>query len=148
MELDRGVLAKIDRNVFSEFDDDATYRMVRLRVSEATWSTWKRYCDSLGISMGPAIVAMVEHELHSVLGSPDAQAVFFAEFEARTAERESALDERERRITEREARLSKNQRRTHVAAFSRPPPSLAPKIGRNDRCPCGSGLKYKRCHGR
>ena len=21
----------------------------------------------------------------------------------------------------------------------------APKIGRNDRCPCGSGKKYKRC---
>ncbi len=24
----------------------------------------------------------------------------------------------------------------------------APKIGRNDPCPCGSGLKYKKCHGR
>src|SRR5216683_3904537 len=22
------------------------------------------------------------------------------------------------------------------------------KIGRNERCPCGSGLKYKKCHGR
>lgn len=22
------------------------------------------------------------------------------------------------------------------------------KVGRNDKCPCGSGLKYKRCHGR
>ena len=22
------------------------------------------------------------------------------------------------------------------------------KIGRNERCPCGSGLKWKRCHGR
>jgi uncharacterized protein YecA (UPF0149 family) len=22
-----------------------------------------------------------------------------------------------------------------------------PKVGRNDRCPCGSGLKYKYCHG-
>lgn len=22
------------------------------------------------------------------------------------------------------------------------------KVGRNDPCPCGSGLKYKRCHGR
>ena len=21
------------------------------------------------------------------------------------------------------------------------------KIGRNERCPCGSGLKFKRCHG-
>jgi SEC-C motif-containing protein len=24
----------------------------------------------------------------------------------------------------------------------------APKIGRNDPCPCGSGKKYKHCHGR
>ena len=23
----------------------------------------------------------------------------------------------------------------------------SPKIGRNDPCPCGSGKKYKRCHG-
>lgn len=23
-----------------------------------------------------------------------------------------------------------------------------PTIGRNDPCPCGSGLKYKNCHGR
>jgi SEC-C motif-containing protein len=24
----------------------------------------------------------------------------------------------------------------------------APKVGRNDPCPCGSGKKYKHCHGR
>lgn len=24
----------------------------------------------------------------------------------------------------------------------------APKVGRNDPCPCGSGLKYKKCCGR
>ncbi|MSP69625.1 MAG: hypothetical protein EXR20_05075, partial [Bacteroidetes bacterium] len=23
-----------------------------------------------------------------------------------------------------------------------------PKIGRNDACPCGSGKKYKQCHGK
>jgi hypothetical protein len=28
----------------------------------------------------------------------------------------------------------------------RPPPKRAP-VGRNDPCPCGSGKKYKRCHG-
>ncbi|MYH32847.1 MAG: hypothetical protein F4133_03455, partial [Gammaproteobacteria bacterium] len=22
-----------------------------------------------------------------------------------------------------------------------------PRVGRNDPCPCGSGKKYKRCHG-
>lgn len=28
------------------------------------------------------------------------------------------------------------------------PESAIPKVGRNDPCPCGSGLKYKKCHGR
>ncbi|MEZ4395560.1 MAG: preprotein translocase subunit SecA [Candidatus Krumholzibacteriia bacterium] len=28
------------------------------------------------------------------------------------------------------------------------PVSAGPKVGRNDPCPCGSGLKYKKCHGR
>jgi len=28
------------------------------------------------------------------------------------------------------------------------PIKVAPKIGRNDTCPCGSGKKYKNCHGR
>ena len=28
------------------------------------------------------------------------------------------------------------------------PPRRREKVGRNDRCPCGSGEKYKRCHGR
>ncbi|MEZ4221619.1 MAG: preprotein translocase subunit SecA [Polyangiaceae bacterium] len=37
------------------------------------------------------------------------------------------------------------------SAHSAPPPARsappAPKIGRNDDCPCGSGKKFKKCHG-
>jgi SEC-C motif len=36
---------------------------------------------------------------------------------------------------------------TRPAAVS-PKPERVPKIGRNQTCPCGSGVKYKRCHGR
>ncbi|MCY7310113.1 MAG: SEC-C domain-containing protein [Chitinophagaceae bacterium] len=25
---------------------------------------------------------------------------------------------------------------------------VVPKVGRNDPCPCGSGKKYKQCHGK
>jgi preprotein translocase subunit SecA len=25
---------------------------------------------------------------------------------------------------------------------------VGPKVGRNDPCPCGSGKKYKNCHGK
>ena len=32
---------------------------------------------------------------------------------------------------------------------SKPAPMIADKkIGRNDPCPCGSGKKYKHCHGK
>ena len=34
------------------------------------------------------------------------------------------------------------------AAPPQPPLQTGPKIGRNDPCPCGSGKKYKQCHGR
>jgi len=27
------------------------------------------------------------------------------------------------------------------------PVQAGPKVGRNDPCPCGSGKKYKHCHG-
>ena len=33
-------------------------------------------------------------------------------------------------------------------AVKQEPVKVAPKIGRNDPCPCGSGKKYKNCHGR
>ena len=28
------------------------------------------------------------------------------------------------------------------------PVRVGPKVGRNDPCPCGSGKKFKACHGR
>jgi len=34
------------------------------------------------------------------------------------------------------------------AAVKQEPVKVAPKIGRNDPCPCGSGKKYKHCHGK
>jgi preprotein translocase subunit SecA len=34
-----------------------------------------------------------------------------------------------------------------AAASARAPVKAGPKVGRNDPCPCGSGKKYKKCHG-
>jgi uncharacterized protein len=42
------------------------------------------------------------------------------------------------------------QRRQLSREMQRGPQTVtreSPKIGRNDRCPCGSGRKYKQCHG-
>jgi preprotein translocase subunit SecA len=33
-------------------------------------------------------------------------------------------------------------------AGKRQPVHAEPKVGRNDPCPCGSGKKYKHCHGK
>jgi len=34
-----------------------------------------------------------------------------------------------------------------TADNAQPAPRTEPKVGRNDPCPCGSGKKYKKCHG-
>jgi uncharacterized protein YecA (UPF0149 family) len=33
-------------------------------------------------------------------------------------------------------------------AKAQPMRSNTPRVGRNDPCPCGSGKKFKSCHGR
>ena len=35
-----------------------------------------------------------------------------------------------------------------AAAAAAQPVHVGQKVGRNDPCPCGSGLKYKKCHGK
>ncbi len=46
------------------------------------------------------------------------------------------------------ARVDANSPQTQVVQRPRPIDSMPnDKIGRNDPCPCGSGKKYKRCHG-
>jgi preprotein translocase subunit SecA len=60
---------------------------------------------------------------------------------------------------ERQAEALSNVRYTHPnedgsvssdadPLFGGPPAGEVPKVGRNDPCPCGSGKKYKHCHGR
>ncbi len=76
----------------------------------------------------------------------------------------AALEEQQRREQERQALEFQHAETAplvgDVAVAQRggeavPPPPLpgtiireAPKVGRNDPCPCGSGKKYKQCHGR
>ncbi len=47
--------------------------------------------------------------------------------------------------TEDPSELSTNSPR---APQKREPVRVEPKVGRNDSCPCGSGKKYKHCHGK
>lgn len=51
------------------------------------------------------------------------------------------------------SRLRESRSEQAAAAANREPQhhepvKVGPKVGRNDLCPCGSGLKYKNCHGK
>jgi hypothetical protein len=164
MSLERNRLARIDRRLLAGLDRDESFRMVRVPVTAAKWSTWKRYCDTAGISMGRAIVALIEHELLGALGEGDDEgvAVLADQVEEQLAARErqvaaqehdvGAAEQRLRGWTERlrhqEAELLIREQRIEMAskAMARPR-QTGPKTGRNERCPCGSGLKHKHCHG-
>ncbi len=43
---------------------------------------------------------------------------------------------------------SPNESEDTAASGSKPEVREGPKVGRNDPCPCGSGKKYKQCHGK
>src|SRR5690606_5502216 len=102
MALDRGRLANIDRRLLAELHDQEEWQPVRLRVSSATWSTWKRYCDVIGLSMGKAIVALIESELATVVDSElDSTLTVITERDRLLDEREAALDRREKDLERR-----------------------------------------------
>ena len=147
MDLDRGALAKIDRRILSGLGHDESYRMVRVPVSAALWSTWRRYCAAVGVSMGRGIAGLIAHELGTVVGDDvDSGTVFVAELQRQLVTRSGDLDARERRLEARERSLRASERR--LRARTTPLVSSARvRVGRNERCPCGSGFKYKRCHG-
>jgi hypothetical protein len=147
MDLDRRRLAKIDRKILAGLGHDERYRMVRVPVSEAMWSMWRRYCRAVGVSMGRAIVELIANELGAAADpDSDGRTAYAAEMQRRFVTRSESLDARERRLDEREKSLRASQRQ--LRARTTPLGStVRGKIGRNEPCPCGSGLKYKRCHG-
>ena len=161
MGLDRGALARIDRRLLAGLGQDETWRMVRVPTTPAMWSTWKRYCDTIGVSMGRAIATLIGHELAGVVNEPADGAAPGARLgeeltrrEAQFADREQELRRVEARLRAWEVELHRRERDVHArqrrAASPAPPipPEQSPgRVGRNERCPCGSGRKYKRCHG-
>jgi hypothetical protein len=121
--------------------------MVRVPASEAVWSMWRRYCKALRVPMGRGVAQLIVYELGAVEGSTTGGGVVFAgELQRRLVARVEELDVRERRLDERERLLRASERRQRVRAIPFAS-SAGGKVGRNEPCPCGSGFKYKRCHG-
>ena len=71
--------------------------------------------------------------------------------QVRMPEEVEALEQQRREEAER---LAQNQQLSHhdenalVTEDPNAPATAERKVGRNDPCPCGSGKKYKQCHGR
>ena len=155
MALDRGTLSRIDRRVFAELAHTAGIQAVKVPVSAAVWSTWRRYCEAIGLSMGEGVAGLIAHELETVVGGEDDEGDVFADQVARQAdERASRLDAREReldtraeQLRNREAHLIACEQQIRAQRMSGAPDRAVTKVGRNERCPCGSGRKYKHCHG-
>jgi hypothetical protein len=157
MALDRGTLTRIDRRVFAELTHTGGVQAVKVPVSDAVWSTWRRYCEAIDLSMGEGVAGLIAHELETVVGAGDDAGDVFADQIARQAEeRASRLEARERELDTRADRLRSKE--VHLAAWEhqirteRTPGAPAravtkTRVGRNERCPCGSGRKYKHCHG-
>jgi hypothetical protein len=147
MDLDRGTLARIDRRMLSGLGHDESWQMLRVPVSEAMWSTWRRYCAALGISMGRAVAGLIAHELGTFAAGDVGSGVGLGlDLPEQLAAKAEALDVRERRLDDRERSLKASERL--LRARTRPLESpKSERVGRNDPCPCGSSFKYKRCHG-
>jgi preprotein translocase subunit SecA len=66
------------------------------------------------------------------------------------ARRQLAFQHREASALAGEQPAARAQAAAGGRAAVQPPPFVrqAPKVGRNEPCPCGSGKKYKQCHGR
>ena len=153
MDPDR--LAEIDQNVFSELDQAVGVQLVKVPVSAAVWSTWRRYCEMRGQSMGARVAGLIVTELETVVDGKRTTAAELADQIAEdVSERSGRLDGRERelrarldRLRRREEQLTEWEQELRAREPAVTDARYGVKVGRNERCPCGSALKYKHCHG-
>ena len=97
-----------------------------------------RNIDTEGFEMFAVMIETVKHKTLSTL------------FKIKIASEEEvdreALEKRKRQQSE--MRLSRGGGEGSGEAQQQPMKREGEKIGRNAPCPCGSGKKYKKCHGR
>ncbi|OSN10052.1 preprotein translocase subunit SecA [Lonsdalea iberica] len=89
-------------------------------------------------SMFAAMLEALKYEVISTL----------SKVQVRMPEEIEALEQQRREEAERLASQQQLSHQSEVAAAQSAGGSSERKIGRNDPCPCGSGKKYKQCHGR
>ena len=86
----------------------------------------------------------------SLNGSPNGKSPHgnAAEIEAQKREAQKSVVDLTRNIQRKKDReLAELQFTSATGTTEQTQASKGPKVGRNDLCPCGSGKKYKKCHG-
>jgi len=159
MTMDRGTLARVDRRILSRLASEGGPQMVKVPVSDAAWDVWRRYCRLAGVTMGEGLAVLLACELTTEVGEEapldgvlgDQIAVHAAGLRETVAELKRSLNEAQERLAQRDqqVRSLRQQLRTtqqQLATEADHPAPAFQRVGRNDRCPCGSGLKYKFCH--
>jgi len=153
MTMNRRTLTKVDAKLRSDMGHDEEIRLVKVPVSKAVWSTWRRYCDAVDVPMGRGLAILMNQELASVVDKDlEGLAERLAEREAAVAAHEIELAEGQESVRVREVEVEMRERRLAVHQEKTPHAPLEqwapPKRGRNVKCWCESGKKYKNCHGR
>ena len=135
---------------------------MRVPATAAKWSTWKRYCDAAGISMGRAVTMLIDRELISVFGdvTGDEPPVFALRATEELAIREAEIVTREREVDTGEARMrewgerlrrwedeleARELRSESMMKRGSRHSTVHAKIGRNECCPYKFGLKCRHC---
>lgn len=114
---------------------------------------WKKMLNDMN---SKAIATLMRGKL-AVADYDEAKAAEAKAAEARDMQRQAAqarnYNPYANYSTTRDSYPGESAQRQAAQNVNRPAPShqpikAGPKIGRNDPCPCGSGKKYKNCHGR
>ena len=168
MRVSGAKLANADRRLLAAMDREERWQQVKVPISSSLWDVWGRYCELAGISMGRGIAALIDLEVEALAEDReeveersrllDLRARELDERERDLARQTDELERRKKRATSRRPSRAELERMADQIEPPDPGWSVTPKprsaldpstfkgVGRNDRCPCGSGKKYKVCH--
>ena len=160
IRLLRAELEKIYQQRTAEFGEENIHeleRMLLLRSIDQKWIEHLKDLDILKDGIGLRAYGqrdpLVEYKIEgyalfqAMMGSIARETVnFLFRVEVKKEEGEAAP-----KIAPKAVPALKGPKRLQLGApkieTSEPVHRGAPKVGRNDPCPCGSGKKYKKCHG-
>lgn len=160
-EVQGAYLAKCERigNIMTEIE-----KQVMLQVLDNAWKEHLAHMDHLrqGINLRSYAQKNPKQEykreafelFQSMLGKVKRETVhLLARVEPITREQMEEMERQQRAALQRQKMQLQHEQISALANDQETPAQQAPlvregrKVGRNDPCPCGSGKKYKQCHG-